>query len=46
VAAIGPTTAAALAELEATPDIVPATASAAALADAIVRRLSRAGVTS
>ena len=46
VAAIGPTTAAALAELEAAPDIVPATASAAALADAIVRRLSRAGVTS
>ena len=46
VAAIGPTTAAALVELEATPDIMPAAASAAALADAIVRRLSRAGVTS
>lgn len=45
VAAIGPTTAAALAHLGAPPDVVPAAASAPALAEAIVRRLAEAGVT-
>jgi uroporphyrinogen-III synthase len=46
VAAIGPTTGAALAALDAPAGVVPATPAAAALAEAIVRHLARPGVMS